>query len=98
MDFEREEPKCKFSIVDRPTVRQQLEYYSLIGGGIGKDMLVRYWMGAQALIVHWECETLPEKEFDIEEETNPDITDLIVWAGIEVKKFMNGLDNIPKNS
>ena len=99
MDFEREKPKCKFSIVDRPTVRQQLEYYGLISGGIGKDMLIRYWMGAQSLILEksWECESIPDYEFDIEEIDNPEVTRIIIWAGVEVRDFFNQLENVPKN-
>ena len=66
MEFEREDPKCKFTIPDRPTVRQQLEYFSMSGGIRDKEMLTRYWLGTKALIQSWDCKVMPDYEVDID--------------------------------
>lgn len=101
MDFEREkEPKCKFTIPDRPTVRQQMEYFSMAGAAAGRDMLVRYWEGARALIIKpsWKCELVPDlSSFDMDKTSNPDIVTVLIWAGLQVRNHMNSLDKIPKN-
>lgn len=97
MDFEREKPKCKFSIPDRITVRQQLEYYSLAGGVVGREMLFRYWEGARALITIWDCELIPDKDVSLDDITDPEQTQLVIWAGLQVRTYMNMLDSIPKN-
>jgi len=100
MDFQRENPDCKFSIVDRPTVRQQMEYLSLAGGAMGRNMLVRYWEGAKALIIpaSWECKLIPKlDELDIDKENSPDIVTLLTWAGLQVRNHVNSLDEVPKN-
>ena len=98
MEFERENPPCKFSIPDRPTVRQQLEFFSLIAGTQDKDRLFRYWTGAQALITEWECELLPDRKKVLDDVDDSNITDVIVWAGISIVNYMNSLDSWGKNS
>lgn len=92
MEFHRED--CTFTIPDRPNVREQLAYYSAAAGA---NTLLRYWMGAKTLIIKWESSTLPDHKADIDELTDPSQTNLIIWAGLEVMKFMNALEDIPKN-
>lgn len=98
MKFEREQPKCSFTVPDRPTVRQQLEYLSLAGGAAGRKMLERYWEGAVALIQTWDCEIFPDWRVALDDVDNPDIVDVLVWAGLKVRNHINSLDNVPKNS
>lgn len=94
MDFTNELHKCKFTIPDRPSVRQQLAYYS----AMERDTFLRFWNGARALIEKWDCELLPDVNADLEKETNPSIAHMAIWVGIEVSKYMSALDDIPKNS
>lgn len=97
MKFERDEPKCSFEIPDRPTVRQQLEYFSATAGTAGNQMLVRFWAGAMQLLSNWKCEVMPDHKTNIDELTNPSQTSVIIWAGLQVKGYMDALDDIPKN-
>lgn len=96
MEFERENPKCKFTIPDRPTVRQQMEYFSATVGASGSQLLTKYWFGAKALINDWQCESL-SNDANIDEITNPEQTEMMIWAAMKVKTFMDTLENIPKN-
>ena len=98
MEFERKNPDCKFSIPDRPTVRQQLEYFSLIGGAPDKNKLTRYWTGMQILVEEWKCDVMPDCDIALSDIDDPDITDIIVWAGTEVVIHLNSLESITKNS
>ncbi len=98
MEFKRKDPTCKFSVPDRPTVKQQLEYFSLAVGTPDKDLMFRHWEGAQALIQSWNCKSLPDQSSDIDQLDDPDITQVIIWAGMAVRGHMNSLDVIPKNS
>lgn len=92
MEFKRED--CTFTVPDRPTVREQLAYYS---AAAGSNTLLRYWIGAQALIGSWKSTILPDYKADVNTLSDPSQTTLIIWAGLEVMKFMNALDDIPKN-
>ena len=92
MEFNR--PDCTFTIPDRPNVEQQLMYYSAAGG---QNNLLRYWNGAQTLIVSWKSDLLPDYKSDLKNLTDPNITNLIIWAGLQVMAHMNSLDEIPKN-
>ena len=94
-DFERED--CKFSIPARPTVRQQMEYFSATAGAVGSQMLYRYWAGALTLIQSWNCEGMPNQKVNLDEISNPDQTAVIVWAALQVKSYMDTLENVSKN-
>lgn len=98
MEFKSKQHKCKFTIPEKITVRQQLEYFSAIGGVWDKNTLTRWWIGATQLIQAWECKTMPDFNVDIDEVSDPAITDIIVWAGTAVRGHINSLDEIPKNS
>lgn len=97
MEYERKNPDCKITVPDKITVRQQLEYFSLAGAAAGREMLIRYWEGAKALITDWQCELLPDMRTDLDKVTNPDVVSLIVWAGTQVKRHVNALEDVPKN-
>lgn len=93
MEYKRD--GCTFTVPDRPNVEQQLMYYSAAGG---RNFFLRYWMGARALIEKWECPLLPDPNTDLATLTDPRITDILIWAGLEVMKHMNALEELPKNS
>lgn len=98
MKFERENPNCTFSIPDRPTVRQQLMYFSAAAAGVGQDALIRYWMAAKAIISEWDCELAPDLDkIDIDAMDDPKLTDVLIWVGTQVWVKMNQLDELPKN-
>lgn len=112
MEFKNKELGLRFTVPDRPTIKQQLDYrgwiFTLREGGI----FWRQWKAAGSLIEEWKCEAIPDyehlyetKETSSEEkdaifldtDTNPQITDIIMWVGAEVAMFVVGLEAIPKN-
>jgi len=95
MKFERE--NCTFTIPDRPTVRQQLEWFSAASSQDQNDKLARWWEGAKALIETWECKVLPDLHSDIDTLSDPSQTTVIIWVGTQVLNFMNSLEDVPKN-
>lgn len=97
-EFTRKNPDCKFSASRRPTVRQQMEYFSATAGASGSQLITRYWLGARMLIKDWECEAVPSVDVDLDEISNPEQTEILIWAAMKVKTLMDTLENIPKNS
>lgn len=99
MEFTNEKPKCNFALPDKPTVRQMLEYFSASAGVEQSKFLERNWEGAKALIIpaSWKCEVMPELDADLGNLTDPTAADVIIWAGMQVREYMNDLERIPKN-
>lgn len=96
MEFKRDD--CTFTIPDRPTVRQQLAWFGAAGGRDPSDVYDRYWEGAKQLIQTWQCDALPDYKVSLDEISNPSQASVILWAGVAVWRFMNELEDIPKNS
>lgn len=95
MEFKRD--NCTFIIPERPTVRQQMMWFSAVSGSDKTKSLERYWEGAKALIEKWESSALPDYKISLDAITDPSQTSIVIWAGIQVLDFMNGLEDIPKN-
>jgi hypothetical protein len=88
---------CTFEIPDRPTVRQQLMFFGAASGVNPNDAMLRYWEGAKVLISKWESKVIPDYKISLDDMTDPTQAQIIIWAGLEVLKFMNQLEDIPKN-
>ncbi len=95
MEYKSENPDVCFTVPDRPTVRQQLDYHSKLA--IEGGFYVKLWQAAQTLIDEWECGSLPDRDIDLDAETNPAVVDVIQWVGIRVNVHVNELENLPKN-
>lgn len=94
MEFKNDDA-C-FTVPDRPTVRQQLAYFSACTGVDPDKHLERMWNGAKTLIRDWDCK-LFKIDVDLETVDDPKVADIILWAAISVKAHMNKLSEIPKN-
>lgn len=99
MEFTKEKPECKFALPDNPTVRQQLTYFSLSATADNEKFLEQSWQGAKAVILpaSWKCKVIPDLDVDLDTLTDPQATEVILWVGMEVRKFMNELERLPKN-
>lgn len=98
MEFKNDKLGVTFFVPDKITVRQQLAYVSSEVFARGKDFLERYWLGAVGVMYDWQCSLIPDPEtLDLDKTTDPRIAEIITWAGMEVRKFMNSLDEVPKN-
>jgi len=73
-----------------------MEYFSATAGAGGKDLIFRYWLGARVLILDWACEAVAV-DANLDEVSNPEQTEVLIWASMKVKTFMDALENIPKN-
>jgi hypothetical protein len=89
---------ASFTLPDRPSVRQQLAYFSEAGIARGQELFERYWRGALTIIQDWKCAALPDPNIDLDALDDPKATEVILWAGIAAKNHMDALDNVPKNS
>ncbi len=98
--FQRENDQipCKFTLPDKITVKQQLEYFSVAGGLAGNEYWFRLWEAAKLFIQDWEFELMPDFGIDLDTVTDPRISSAVVWAGMQVSAHINSLQTIPKNS
>ena len=98
MEYKNDDLKVRMVVKDRPTVKEQLEYYGFATLAINADMWIRLWKAAQVLITEWESELVRDpKRVDFDLETDPDVTQLAIWVGITVKAHVNKLEAVPKN-
>ena len=98
--FQRENDlaPCKITVPDKVTVKQQLEYFSVAGGLAGNEYWLRLWEAAKTIIQDWECELMPDVDTDLDTLTNPLVTGVLIWAGIQVSDHINSLQVVSKNS
>lgn len=98
--FERENvlPPCKFTVPDRITVKQQLEYFSVAGGLAGNEYWFRLWEAAKLFIQNWEFELMPDLNADLDTLSDPRVSQAIVWAGMRVSAHIDSLQAVSKNS
>jgi hypothetical protein len=97
MNFTNDQLGCSFSVPDRPTVRQQLQYFALVKESRGKEQFERMWEGAKALISDWKCEALPDFQASLDDLTDPTQAQIVIWAGLQVLGHYNRLEDLPKN-
>jgi hypothetical protein len=95
MEFKNED--CTFTIPDRPTVKQQLKWFGAAMGYNKEDTWIRNWEGAKQLIQTWQCDILPDYQIDLDTITDPSQREIVIFVGLETVKFMNLLEDIPKN-
>ena len=94
--FDRAEPDAHFALPARPTVKQQLEYFSRYADTRGDPLYLRLWHSAAILISEWQCSVMPDLKTDLNKITDAEATTVIMWAGNSVLQYMNELQALPK--
>lgn len=97
MEYKNEDLGVSFRVPDRVTVRQQMTYYSQAATG-GSDFFLRYWYGARAIVENWQYEKMPDIMTDLDTLTDPAVSNVLIWASMRVKEYIEGLEDVPKNS
>ena len=98
MKLENTELGYSCSVPDRPSVRQQLEFFSLVSDARGANKLERYWVGAKALISDWQCPALPDVNVSLDTIDSPGQASIIMNVGARVVRHMSSLDDVSPNS
>lgn len=97
-EFKHPRLTASFRVPDRPTVRQQLAYFSEAGLAQGRALFERLWLGAATMIEDWQCDFLPDPPTDLDAIDDPRATELLIWAGVQVERHMSALEELPKAS
>ncbi len=97
MEYKNDRLSARFVVPDKITVRQQLAFFSMATSVLSPDLVEKLWNAARVLITEWECPALPDMNTDLNECFDPQATDVIIWAALEVKAHINNLETIPKN-
>ena len=95
--YENEKLGVSFTLPDKLTVRQQLDWRGRVFETVGTTFL-RHWQAVKPLIEDWAYE--PDsvlEDIDIDTATDKALADVIFWASNEAAGHMAGLDAIPKN-
>lgn len=98
MEYKNEKLSARFVVPDKITVRDQLAYLSEVTAySKEQDRISKLWAGARLLITEWECPGF-DLGMDLDKVDDPNISNVILWAALEVKKHITALESIPKNS
>ena len=97
ISFTNEELALSFDVWERPTVREQLRYKSLVAFTSKEEMFERYWNGAKTLVTGWQCDLVPSLDADLDELTDPAAADVIVLASNFVASHLANLETVEKN-
>ena len=90
--------KATFTLPDTLTVRQQLKFAAEIGKHAQEGYLIAYWEMGKTVLTNWQCDLIPDPSaVDIDTETDPRITKIIIKAANEVAKWYLDLGNVEKN-
>ena len=112
-EFTSDHLEVRFTLPDKVTVRQQLQYKgrAFNTGLQSEDVYVRHWVGVQPLIGEWTstqqnkdgsykpCTAVPDPaNVDLDKETDPIVADIVFWASNLAANHMAKLETVPKNS
>ena len=98
MEYKNDRLGVSFTLPDRPTVREQMRYFSTVRFTANPDRLECQWAAATALIREWKCARLPVLEaIDLDALTDPTDLNILVWASTQTVILMNDLEDVPKN-
>jgi hypothetical protein len=97
MEFKNEALGLRFVIPDFISVEQQLEFTSESVSSRGRDLLKNIWSASKLLITEWECQYLPDISTNLKTIGSPKAHDVITWVCLEVRNYMQRLDDVPKN-
>lgn len=101
MEYKNDRLGVAFTLPDKITVRQQLQYDSTRDGpalfDLQTSMYERLWNAAKTLIQDWQCETV-SLDTDLGDAASSKAARVIEWAGRAVFSHMLKLDTPEKNS
>lgn len=97
MKFENKDLKVSFKIDDVITVPVQLMYWSGIDEASGMAKYIMRWSAARILVKDWKCKVFKDPLAAFNDETDPRITAVIMWAGQEVYEYIEGLTKVPND-
>jgi hypothetical protein len=97
MEFKHTGLELRFVVPDTITVRKQLAFTSEAASQRSKDLLENLWQASRLIIEEWECPHLPDMGVDLDDITSTKAADAITWAALEVRNYMQRLDDVPKN-
>ena len=101
-DFNHPDNKAKFTLPDKPTIRQILVYDNTIEvGRTAQTMYIRLWNAALPLIQNWESDSV-KIDIDLDDEyPGEDVIGILEWAGLAAFSWRLDLKNsetvAPKN-
>lgn len=99
MKFENADLKTTFELPDRPTVRQVLNYRSIVEVENREGHYYeRWWTGLKSVATNWQSEHIAlDADLDDTPGTREAI-EVMRWSGLQCWTHMTGLSDVQKNS
>jgi hypothetical protein len=97
MEFKHPGLEIRFVVPDIISVRKQMAFTSVAASRREQDLLENLWRASQIVITEWECPHVPDRNADLETITSPTANDAMTWTALEVRNYMQRLDDVPKN-
>ena len=96
--YENEELGVSFSLPERFTVRENLNFRGHLGRVASDSAFIRYWVAALPIIEDWQCALIPDPAaLDMDTETDARIADIVQWTANSVAGHMLALVAPEKN-
>ena len=99
MEFKNDELNTSFVIPEPVTVKKMMAFMSVYATAQNRDIefIEIMWRAAKIVITDWKSPYLADIDADLEQETNPAVYDLLLWASTTVRNYIQSLERIPKN-
>jgi len=95
--IESKELQARFSLPDRLTVRQRMEYSAAVLYNQDKNgIMVALWEAAKLLITDWQCDV--PLDVDLDSIADPRTADVLMWAGMQTYLHVRGLTEPDPNA
>ena len=98
MKYTNDEFSADFTVPDRLTVRQQVQYYAAVAFSEKKEFVEQSFEGAKLLIEDWHCTRIPDLNISLDTLTDPTDAAIVLWVQKIVRDHVAGLKDLPKNS
>jgi hypothetical protein len=96
MEFKNDDLKVSFTIPDKITIRQRLQYDSVAYGNSAVNMLERLWQAAIIIVQDWQAPIPVDIDLDMAGEDGA--AAVVEWVGRAVFSRMYEMKELPKNS
>lgn len=96
-EYKNEELGVRFTMPDKPTVRQMLRYRSVLPAREGRATLYEdLWYAIGEMAGGWECEVVKPGD-DLDKIDDARAADVIAWVIATGANHMNRVGTVPKN-
>lgn len=97
--YESENLGVSFSLPERLTVREHMQFRARLVDALAEDAYTRYWLAVLPLVEDWQCEVIPDPAaLDLDAFISWKVADVMQYVANTAAAHMLSLDDVPKNA